>query len=280
MIECWRGFGYSAAMTFSVSLFRNALLLLCGLALSGCLPSGQSQMDEEKDPHFLEGKRCVNEMDYKGAIERFERALEANPKSGSAHFELGWLFEKTETDPAAAGYHYNSYLRLRPNAENAEIVKQHIVACKQELAKTVSLGPVTEKQQREFEQMAEDNKRLHEVLEENKQLHEALDRLRASVPARPPVQNNQSAPTPVVVRVMAPANSNQPASAVPPASTVSSGVRTNVSAMARTHTIKSGDTLAGIARRYGVKLDSLMAANPRVDARHLLPGQTLSIPGS
>jgi len=267
-------------MTFSASPFRNALLLLCGLALCGCLPSGQSQMDEEKDPHFLVGKERVNAMDYKGAIESFERALEANPKSASAHFELAWLFEKTETDPAAAVYHYNSYLRLRPNAENAEIVKQHIVACKQELAKTVSLGPVTEKQQREFEQMAEDNKRLHEVLEENKQLHEALDRLRASAAARPQVQNSQSAPTPVVVRVIAPANSNPPAAAVPPASTVSSGGRTNVSVTARTHTVKSGDTFAGIARRYGVKLDSLMAANPKVDARHLLPGQTLSIPGS
>ena len=267
-------------MTCSVSLFRSALLLLCGLALSGCLPTGQSQMDEEKDPHFLAGKQRVNAMDYKGAIESFERALEVNPKSGSAHFELAWLFEKTETDPAAAVYHYNAYLKLRPNAENAEIVKQHIVACKQELAKTVSLGPVTEKQQREFEQMAEDNKRLHEVLEENKQLHEQLDRLRASTSPRPAVQNNQPAPAAVVVRVMTPANSNQSTLVVTPTSTASSGGKSSASATARTYTVKSGDTLAGIARRYGVKLDSLMAANPRVDARHLLPGKTLSIPGS
>ncbi len=267
-------------MTFSVSLVRNTLLLLCGLALSGCLPSGQSQMDEEKDPHFLAGKQRVNAMDYKGAIESFERALEVNPKSGSAHFELAWLFEKTETDPAAAVYHYSSYLKLRPNAENAEIVKQHIIACKQELAKTVSLGPVTEKQQREFEQMAEDNKRLHEVLEENKQLHEQLDRLRASVPARSPAQNNQPAPTAVVVRVMTPANSSPLMPAVTPVSTASNSGKSNASMAARIYTVKSGDTLAGIARRYDVKLDLLMAANPRADARHLFPGQTLSIPGS
>ncbi len=46
----------------------------------------------------------------------------------------------------------------------------------------------------------------------------------------------------------------------------------------RTHVIKPRDTLAGIARQYGVKLEALSAANPDVNPRRLRPGQTLNVP--
>ncbi len=44
------------------------------------------------------------------------------------------------------------------------------------------------------------------------------------------------------------------------------------------HTITADDTLLAIAYRYGISLDSLVAANPGVDAHLLLPGNTLIIP--
>ena len=132
-------------MKSSARLFRGALLLSAALALSSCLPLAQSSSDEEKEPHFMAGKSLVNAMDYRGAVEAFEKALEANPHSAAAHFELGWLFDQKETDPAGAIYHYESYLRLRPGADNAGLVQQRILYCKQGLARTVSLGPVTEK---------------------------------------------------------------------------------------------------------------------------------------
>src|SRR5690348_5687004 len=118
-------------MSFSVNRFCGVALLLAGLALGGCLPSPQSQSDEEKELHFLEGRSRVNTMDYPGAIESFEKALEANPQSAAAHFELGWLFDRKEPDPAAAIYHYAKYLTLRPGADNMETVKERILACKQ-----------------------------------------------------------------------------------------------------------------------------------------------------
>jgi len=49
-------------------------------------------------------------------------------------------------------------------------------------------------------------------------------------------------------------------------------------AAARTHMVKSGETPAAIARKYGVRLDALMAANPKVDARRMQIGQSLTIP--
>jgi hypothetical protein len=130
-------------MTCSVRLIRCALAFLLLACLDGCLPSSQSQMEEEKEPHFLAGKSCINNMDYKGAIDEFEKALEANPHSASAHFQLGWLYEEKEPDPAAAIYHYEQFLKLRPNSDNAEVIAQHITNCKQDLAKTVLPLPVT-----------------------------------------------------------------------------------------------------------------------------------------
>src|SRR6478736_41113 len=111
-------------MSYSAKLARAALPLLCSILLSGC-PSPQGRLDEEEEPHFLA-----------------EKALDANPNSAAAHFELGCLCEQNQADPAEAIYHYDHYLKLRPNAANAEIVRTHIIACKQELARTVSLGPL------------------------------------------------------------------------------------------------------------------------------------------
>src|SRR5438552_10261016 len=119
-------------MRFSASLLRGAFTVLTGLALNACLPPAQSQSDEEREPHFLAGKSHISTLDYKGAIESFEKALEVNPQSAAAHFELACLFDRREPDPAAAIYHYRHYLDLRPNADNSEIVNQRILACKQE----------------------------------------------------------------------------------------------------------------------------------------------------
>src|SRR5437016_2523158 len=88
------------------------LLLLCACALTGCLPSSQSQLDEEKEPHFLEGKSRLNARDYKGGLESFERALQVNPHSASAHFELAVLCEQNKQDYAAAIYHFEHFLEL------------------------------------------------------------------------------------------------------------------------------------------------------------------------
>jgi tetratricopeptide (TPR) repeat protein len=270
-------------MTFTASLYRSALALLMGLALGGCLPSTQSQLDDEKEPHFLAGKSRVNTMDYKGAIESFERALEVNPQSASAHFELGWLYDQKEPDPAAAIYHYECYLRLMPNAPNGEtVVKPRILACKQELARTVSLGPVTQTLQREFERLTEENKRL---TEENKRLHDEVDKWRVYFASRPQPQTNPPAPAPV----FPPAKPLSTASPVQPLQPLQPGfIATNplpqarqVGAspgLARTHAIKQGETLNMIARQYGMRVETLLAANPKLNPRRLRVGQVVSIP--
>src|ERR1043166_1388379 len=141
-----------------------ALLLVICIGLASCVPPSQ-RAEEEQDPHFLEGKNRINTMDYDGAMQSFERALQANPKSAAAHFELALLYDQKKAEPATAIYHYNSYLQARPRGENAERAKTRIVACKQELARTVSLAPVTQNLQHEFDQVMEENRRLREEVQ-------------------------------------------------------------------------------------------------------------------
>jgi LysM repeat protein len=47
---------------------------------------------------------------------------------------------------------------------------------------------------------------------------------------------------------------------------------------AQTHTVRSGDTLDAISRRYGTTVAALQRANPGLNARRLMPGQTIRLP--
>src|SRR5258707_857407 len=125
-----------------------AILAFVLLGLCGCLPAGRTQLDEEKESHYLAGKSRYNTMDYEGALQCYEKAIEANPRSAVAHFEAGLLFEQYKQDHAAAIYHLERFLRLRPNSQYTVVVNQHILACKAELAKSVLLSPINQSLQK------------------------------------------------------------------------------------------------------------------------------------
>ncbi len=258
-------------MTFSAATRRAALALLGALLLSGCTDSSQSQMDEERESHFLMGKSRVSAMDYPAAIESFEKALMVNPRSSAAHFELACLYENRELDPAAAIYHYQEYLKLRPNAENTEIVNQHVLALKQDLVKTVSLGPVTERQQKEFERVVQENKRLTDEVEKWRAYAGQLQKM-----------TNQAPPTPAVNRVTQRDLEVDSARSNATINSVRNNARSNTPAAStpRTHTVQAGETPSTIAKKYRIKVEALMSANPRLDARRMRVGQTVNLPPS
>jgi LysM repeat protein len=277
-----------------VRLWNGVMLAVLALAWTGCDPATVSnQTSEEKEPHYLAGKSRVNAMDFKGAIESFEKAIESNPSNAAAHFELGWLFDRKEGDPAAAIYHYEKFLKLRPKAENSEIVHQHIQACKQELARTVTLGPINDRVQKELERLTEDNKKLRE---ENKTLNEEALKWRTYFAAAAATNraamsaSESSTPRDSAARDSSRRDSGQKDSAqrsvakrqatpdrtATPRSTTT--LRSSNYGSGRTHVVRSGETLTSIARRYGVKLSTLTWANPGVDPKRLKAGQVIKIP--
>ena len=236
--------------------------------MSGCFPPAQSQLEEEKEPHFIEGKRAVNSMDWEGAIDEFEKAVEANPRNASAHFELGWLYEEKEPDPAAAIYHYQQFLKLRPNADTAEAVRQRIVNCKQDLAKAVLPLPAAPGVQRDMELLIQTNKQLQAEVDQWRAYFKAQQTNRPTqvVTSPLPIQPTQS-----VVVQSPPTNPTQAVLGNDP------HVRPRATS-SRTCVVQPGETLAAISRKYNVKLDALAAVNPGIDAKKLRVGQTVNIP--
>lgn len=283
-------------MTFLRVAWRfSALALLC-LGLSGCFPPGNSQLDELKEPYFLRGKSLVTQSDFKGAVEAFEEALKVNPDSAAAHYELAVLYENREivADAASAIYHYQRFLKLRPKANNADVVNTHIGNCKLELARTASVLPLTPSMQKDFDKLMTENRDLKKTVVDLKtivgQWEAAYNNLRAATPSGNPVSTaNRTAVTnvtqpPPQVRPASnppPATAETPRVLVPnnarPGTTVVTNRSSNATA-SRVHTVKQGEVPHTIAHRYGISVDALMAANPQANARQLKPGQTLVIP--
>jgi LysM repeat protein len=273
-----------SSFSFEGMLSRIRLALCLGVAaavvmLTGCVPADQSQSDEEKEPHFELGREKVNAMDYQGAIEAFEQSLEVNPRSVRAHFELGWLYDEKESDPAAAIYHYRAYLQLDPTAGNAEIIKQRIYRCKQQLAADVDTLPSTPAAQQQLEKLLEQNRQLqaqvdhlNDVVRQWNVYYTSRLSSEASVATNPTPTPFTPEPQPL------PSQITRAAPEPAPETPVSPPARLTTAARPRTHTVTAGETAAAIARKYGLKLSALEAANPSMNPSRIRAGQVLNLP--
>ena len=234
------------------SIQRWVLIAGLGAGVAGCSPSGDRAADEEKDPYFQTGMSRKQALDYGGAVEAFEQALRNNPHSSAAHFELGLICYQHMTNWARAIYHLEQSCRLKPDSNKADAARQFIAACKQELVREVPLGLVSQQLQKEFARLTQENKDLRQQVE---QLHQQLALQPQLTPSpTPPPPSDSASPTP------APPEGPRPAPE------------------ARTYTVRAGDTAYSIARRYGVRPGTLLAANPGVEARRLKIGQVLVVP--
>lgn len=221
----------------------------------------------------MNGKRRIGARDYPGAIEEFEKSLEANPRSAAAHFELGWLYEESVKDFATAIYHYQLHIKLFPASPLADRAREKIRGCKMELARTEVLGPFTQGLQKNLDQLTHENMLLRQTNEMMK--GQLAARSAAPLAASPTASGETSSPKPGVTLIRPETASDSTSSArVTPTTT------TPMTAKPRTHTVKSGETMSSIARRYSVKPERLQAANPKITPRTLKVGQVLNIPAS
>jgi LysM repeat protein len=263
---------------------RWSWLLLCCVGLSGCLPNSTAPLDEQKESNFLSGKARTQDRDYDGAIEAFEKALEVDPHSASAHFELAVIYDQQKNDYAAALYHYEKARRLRPNAYPADIARDRVEVCKRELAKTVTQTPTMDYMQREIDRLMLENQRLRQTVLDWQNYYQG----RSNVMPASNVSNTPAGQPPVLMSsnaLIAAAGAGRPRAeagrtGVDGASGSHPTTPTTAAASASTRTYKvvTGDSPARIAARHGVKLSALRAANPGLDDRKLRVGQTLVIP--
>lgn len=260
----------------------SMLAVLVGLTLGGCSLSGESPQDDEKEPHFVLGKSRVNAADFSGAAEAFQAALEVSPRSAAAHYQLAWLYENKLADPAAAIYHYQEYLLLDAKAGNPDIIRQRIYACKQQLVTDVMQLPSAPAAQQQIEKLAEQNRRMQEELDKWHAYYAAQITARPTpaTPAAAPVPPSANLPPPSL-----PGTSSIPNTLAPPLPGRSiANAPANLHPVPppqpklRTHAVAPGETLAAIARKSGVSLPALLAANPGLNPRHLRTGQTITLP--
>ena len=243
---------------------RIAALLCCAL-LGACTPTAEGTREEQKNPFYLAGKERVQAMDYTGAVESFEKSLQQNPRSVLAHFELGLVHEQHLGDYAAALYHYNKALKLRPSGYPAETIHQRIPACRQELLKADSLAIVNPSALRETERLREENQELRRQIAE---LKTAL----LSATGRMP---NHEVPAPASGSGLERAVTNRTAGASGGSALAPS---TNGTDKVRYYTVRPGETLASISRSQNIRLDALLAANRGLDPKRLKVGQTIKVP--
>lgn len=247
------------------------------LAVNGCVPADSSQQDEEKEPHYVLGKGRVNALDYDGAVEAFKESLDVNPRSAAAHYQLAMLYDTKISDPAAAIYHYQEFLRLSPKADNAEVVRQRVNSCKQQLAADIMPLPSTPAAQRQLENLAETNRLLQaQIVQLNDSLKKWSD-YAASLQAGRPGTYSQNYPDSAQSGTGIAADYGTSAS-VRDGATRSSGTVSPPVARSRTYVVVTGDTMAAIARKYHVSLSALQAANPGVTPTKMKAGQTLNLP--
>jgi tetratricopeptide (TPR) repeat protein len=251
---------------------RLLLIFALGIALGGCTPSDQ---DEEKEPHYVLGQSRINAMDYQGAVEAFEESLEVNPHSAAAHYQLGMLYENQQSDPASAIYHYQQYLKFDPSAENADIIRQHITSCKQQLAAAVLPLPSTPVAQQQLEKL----------VEQNRQLQAQVDSLQAALKQWSDwyaKYTNQMAAqaVPVVPQNNFVQQTENPAQTQHPGG-VQQSMDThpqNPSPHGHTYVVAHGETAMAICRKFGIRLTELESANPTMNPARLRAGEILNIP--
>lgn len=254
---------------------------LLAATLSGCAPSSQ---DDEKEPHYVLGISRVNAMDYQGAVEAFEESLEVNPHSAAAHYQLGMLYENQENDPAAAIYHYERYLKYDPSAENADIIRQHIAACKEQLAADVLPLPSAPQAQQQLEKLVEQNRQLQQQVQS---LQETLKQWNVWYANQTSAKSNAALPSTLPQDITAAPESggNAPTQPVRPVQPRPVRPLTVIPAHVETahshghaHVVERGETAMAICRKFGLHLNELEAANPAVNLSRIRPGEVLNIP--
>ena len=271
-------------MYFGLRTSRWLLLLV--LLSSGCLPIAEGPQDEAKNPYIVTGLERFKGRDYKGAIEAYEKALEVNPRSVKAHYELGVIYEQFENDYPAAIFHYSQVIKLRPDgAYPADNAKQRIPGCKQEMLKTDSLATVNPTALRETERLREENGQLKKQIDflqvELANLQGKLNTANSELARRP--ASTTPAPSPGATYIPIP---NAPRPAIPDMRSTSPGssapapgrISPTPGTTARSIVVRPGDTFTSIARRHGVSVTALMRANPVVEPKRIKPGQSLNLP--
>ena len=294
-----------------------AFFLVSPGVFTGCSQFKRAGLNDEKDPHYLEGQRRAAGKDWDGAIGSYERALQSNPKNAAAHRELGIINYEVRNDYPAAIYHYQRYLKLDPNSSVGQIIRSHIEYSKRAIARTGGITPGDREVQFHLERMNATNEFLRkriDFLEDqiargpmyvtnyvtqyvrfpefqpgtSRILTRPAELVRAPAVAQPEPEPEAASEPPARMEPQ-PRRDPPPVAREtrrePPPRNTGRGAQANNNrseettgqSRTKTHRVRPGETTAILARNYGVSVSALRAANPGI-ARGVRAGQVIKIP--
>lgn len=278
---------------------RALLLVLLAMALwGGCSPDDFLVADEDRERNFQRARDAERLGDFEAASEYYERALEKNSRAPAVHLGYASLCEGRLRRYADAVYHYQRYLRLRPQDPKADDIRRRITSCTERLATSVPLVVRSETIARDLAAVRNENLSLRAQLtnlvittvqasNEIQRLSVALWQAQAQMQA--------------LVAAQSQSQSQSPGAGAGPGGTLggaggggrgSGGVsgagayrpggsrpsEVSSTAVVRYHRVRAGETMDRIARQYGVTLSALQRSNPRIEPRTMKAGIDLKIP--
>ncbi len=294
-------------------------VIAAALALAGCdQPTENAGISDDRNPWLKKAEIEVQRRNYAGAAEFYEKALQLNPASMPMHWAVAMLYEQHLRDYSSAIFHYQRFVAQKPEPARVKMANEFIERAKYSLAAGLAHTPVEGAS--EYQQLQQQNKVLQEQVEQMRQSLKAAEmRLtnltqppamppgeptepvaptRPAAPARAPAAAQQQAavspaalaPVPAPVAPHAPPVPQNTAvvtpppapatNVVPPAPAVPKPVHPTKT---RCHTVKRGETLAGIAEKFYGDRNAWMviykankSAIPNKD--RLLVGTVLTIP--
>ena len=260
----------------SSKLRLSAVFLLLGtlLFLLGCPQRTQAILPETQERAYRRGQSLLREGNHREALIAFEEVIASRAKAPESHLEAGLIYLNKIKDPVSAYYHFNRYLTINPQGDNAPRVREQVKAAIKDFMRNLPGQPFMDEVER-----LDVYTRLQSTEEENTALRAEVARLRrdlaqwqersgvleqqVTASQTRPVQQAPLAPIVVQQRTLRP---NSPEAVG-----------------GRTYTVQAGDTLSNISRQvYGSagRWRDIFEANRDIlpSQNALRPGQVLRIP--
>ena len=266
--------------------------LAAALLGAGCDRLTKGEDDERHEANFLNAINLQTQGRDDEALKAFNRALEANPQSASAHREIGQLCLDKKRDYALAVFHLRRHQQIKAARSSKTTKDPGDYAVEQQIKQAQILLAAEFTDQIGQQQ---NQSKIDELKRRNAELETTVIRLNQQIalrgapvvvanPAPPPPPSQvqtQAAAGPVKDVAPGPVTAAAPAAVVRPTDTKtgsSAPKPASRASAARTHVVKAGETPAAIARRYGISVQELMAVNKGIDPRRMRVGQTVNLP--
>ena len=120
---------------------RTLWILVGLLLLSACDTPRKVNYVEVESKYYLAAKQKLREGDYEQALQNFLKVIERYPESPESHLEAGVIYLQQESEPIMAIYHFNEYLRLKPDSREAPFVEELILSGKKQFAESLPGNP-------------------------------------------------------------------------------------------------------------------------------------------